>query len=1624
MPITHYNESPYWDDFDQDKNYLRVLFRPGYSVQARELTQLQTAIQAQIERFGNHFFKDGTKVMGGMATINNKVAFVKVESNPQTVTFGGQVYSGNIDLYLQTTDGLAKDSNNEYVLIGKTLYGATSGLYAKIIDILPNLAAVGTTPAEPLVLYVEYTNSGGTGDTVGLIKAFAAEENILLLKYDPETHAVTNRIAFKAKTLESGSINPTGFGTRISIEEGVYYINGCFVHTPASSIIASRYRQNPWCRIVYQIVENKVTPITDLTLNDNALGTPNTGAPGAHRYQIALNLSVEDSNPAQYDSTAANFVVVMTVEDGKVNKQGRTEYTEIMKTMAQRTYEESGNYVLNPFNIDIREYLNTYTNGGLYSIAQIKNAVSGITTDNLATVYASTKLGVGLEPSVAYINGFRVELQSTAYAILKKARHYASLNNTFIDAGYGNYITVTGVNGLPDITTFGLVKLKKVSTSEAYATTTNDVGTARIRSIENAPGVAGTYRLYLFDITLNSGYNMTNVVQVRAASDIFYATVSNLGSINDAASTSLVYKLPYNVIKSVSDMTYSVRQKFTAITLTDGTSTNQDYLELNPAVDTQYFTSETPSDYIVQKSDGTLFYTAVSATIGVVSGQNYNKVTLYFASGTVAANTPVSVIASTQRSLVPKTKTFASNSTVAITSPNTIASADNYDSLGVVDVVAIKSIHMSPDLSTVATVTHPDISDRYILDNGQRDTYYDYSTLQLKAGVNPPTGRLLVVLDKFTHSTTGDYFAVSSYSNYETIPAFQSARGVIQLRDSLDFRPAISAFGYTAMSAPRPNITCDIEYYLGRVDKLCLDQYGNVKIKEGAPSLTPVAPPDILEALTMYTLNVAPYTFGPTDITAKIIDHRRYTMRDIGRIEKRVQKLEYYTALSLLEKETASKQILDTTGVDRYKNGFVVDSFTSHGIGAVSHPDYSVAVDKVNGLIRPMFYEDIVNLRLNTTLSQNYRQTGPLVTLNYYSAPIITQPFASYQQAVNPFATNAWIGKIQLYPGTDEWNENRIAPDVKVDAANGAYDSFKYFNDSQLATGTVWNYWETNWFGTDRNNGADTENITFSTGQSTSIRPTQNASSTELRTGTSIGLAPGTTEAYDSNRSVEVNVVPYIRSRKIYFKVSALKPNTKYYAFFDGVNVGQYVRQENIIPAYLLTCTGTSDAIDPTFINRSNSEFFQDYINYTAHPIGYTELRSNIFGEILGSFIIPNNAKLKFRAGKRIFTIVDIGSGDKRLASSYADSSYDTRGQFLERQLTVISTRLVQPAIQQIALEMTQPNAVESAAPAVAPIPAPPQPPGKYVVIDTDTGSNTSILPVIDDNAATPQPVEAIESISTSTTYIVPDNTVITCIPPSVGPIIVTSNTTTVSVVAIPPLPIVCKPPATDPTVTTSSTTLIPEQSQYGWYPIEAFEPYTTRSPYLIWSLPPQPRPSESMHEKAVKQGWYASEAYGQAPGGLVYGYPPSPNQSYTGVDTTNNTPVNTVTPNATTTTDITQESNTAIDIVGQAIAVSNPVNPTVSCIAPEEFVIDEINPTTINYTCWPGPLTDDTTTNNLYYVNPDFDTNFDGIQYTPKQDYFMSYDNKTIYTASNAQVSYESFDEEYTDEVESTLEA
>jgi len=290
---------------------------------------------------------------------------------------------------------------------------------------------------------------------------------------------------------------------------------------------------------------------------------------------------------------------------------------------------------------------------------------------------------------------------------------------------------------------------------------------------------------------------------------------------------------------------------------------------------------------------------------------------------------------------------------------------------------------MAADFSTVATVSDTDITSRFTLDTGQRDNFYDIGRLVLKTGELTPTGRLLVDFDYFSHGA-GDYFDVDSYSgviDYENIPSYTSdtTGDVFDLRDSLDFRPRVDdastinsgtqdrsfdGLGVSVVNVVKfnSNVSSDFEYYLPRVDKIFLDKEGNFKVVKGSSDLKPQIPKGLDGAMHLFTVFLNPYTLDEKDVSVQRQDNKRYTMRDIGRLEKRIETVEYYTQLSLLEANAQSLQIQDAEGFDRFKNGFIVDNFTGHGIGDAGNLDYKVSMDMAKGELRPMFNEKSIQL--------------------------------------------------------------------------------------------------------------------------------------------------------------------------------------------------------------------------------------------------------------------------------------------------------------------------------------------------------------------------------------------------------------------------------------------------------------------------------------------------------------------------------------------------------------------------------------------------------------------------------------------------------------------------------------
>ena len=307
-------------------------------------------------------------------------------------------------------------------------------------------------------------------------------------------------------------------------------------------------------------------------------------------------------------------------------------------------------------------------------------------------------------------------------------------------------------------------------------------------------------------------------------------------------------------------------------------------------------------------------------------------------------------------------------------------------------------------------------------------------------------------------------------------------------------------------------------------------------------------------AMHLYDLELPPYTFKTSDVKVKKVDNRRYTMRDIGRLEHRLENIEYYTQLSLLESYAQNLQIQDADGFDRFKNGIIVDNFTGHGIGDITDNDYSISMDLAQGELRPAFHQDNIGLKetssdLSTTITDairttnGYQKTGDLITLPYTAVTLIEQPYASTTVNLNPYDTIPFIGNITLTPEFDDWMETEVQPELVIDMP-GTYDVLTELASagvSDLNLGTVWNNWNENW------SGAVQDVNRVVSGRTTTITTEQ--SGTKTRSGIRTSLVPNTVRRSLGNLVTSVAFAPFIRSKDVAFYSVWYETNYKSLSF-------------------------------------------------------------------------------------------------------------------------------------------------------------------------------------------------------------------------------------------------------------------------------------------------------------------------------------------------------------------------------------------------------------------------------------------------------------------------------------------
>ena len=510
--------------------------------------------------------------------------------------------------------------------------------------------------------------------------------------------------------------------------------------------------------------------------------------------------------------------------------------------------------------------------------------------------------------------------------------------------------------------------------------------------------------------------------------------------------------------------------------------------------------------------------------------------------------------------------------------------------------VTFEESNIVTNLQGVTAGSYLNITSSYTLDKGQRASFYDYSRIVRKDGVRVPNRNLRIIVNRYIipANDKGDVYTVGSYDEARFGKDIPILPGGIRATDTLDFRPRLADYtatnespfafesrnfetaGVNSTLVPSPNESSiiGISHYLPRTDKIVLDptvdidqRYtsGEFVVVEGVSSKNPIPPNDIELGMTIATLELPAYLYDPNDVKITVVDNRRFTMRDIGKIEDRVANLEEITSLSLLELDTKTFQVQDADGLSRFKSGFFVDDFKNNSLLDITNPDCKCDIDSENEqLVSPTdFYALKPELALDPSidsttadfstdlalLDSGVKKTGDLVTLDYEETTLLDQPLASRVENVNPFSVISFDGTMNINPSADIWTRNVI-----LDNGNRTV-----FGDQEG---------------------------TFGAQVLVSSEPEK-----------------------------------HIRSRNVEFTASTLKPNTRYYPFFDstsGIDIvpklievtmvsGSFQIGERVVAVIQ---TNNSGDFGPTFIgffrlaqpNHKSGPFSEPTLTYSNNP--------------------------------------------------------------------------------------------------------------------------------------------------------------------------------------------------------------------------------------------------------------------------------------------------------------------------------------------------------------------------------------------------------------------------------------
>lgn len=1303
---TDFNVDPYYDDFSEDKQFNRILFKPSVAVQARELTQLQTILQTQVSRFGDNIFKEGTIIDGCAITFDPNFSYVKI-------------------LDLDTSGQPVAPST----YLGLEARGAVSNVYAIV-----SAYADGLVSQDPnlTTLYIDYTKTG-----VSEAKVFNDSENILI--YNSSNTLVATVTAAGA----SISSNAVGDAFAVKVSEGVVYAKGHFLQVAEGQVLASKYSKFPsGVSIGFDVSETIVTSDGDSSLLDNASGYNNANAPGADRLKLSPYLVAIPTGNALSNS---DFLSLIDFQAGlPVAKRLDTQFNSVTNEMAKRTREESGNYTIEKNTFD---------------------------TENIAA--NSTHFNVMVGPGLHYVNGYRAQQFNTTRVPVVKSLVTANATNLTVTTNMGNYVVVDELKG--NFETYFASAVDLYDTAQDSITDNDDVssfspsgtkiGEANVRAIEWHQGdqgtAAGQWRLYLFNIRMNSGRNFKKVRSLvlsgKASADIVLEANGD-AKVKEAGKLLGLYPIGRNAVKSTSNNEYTYKATASrTFTSNSGAYTLSTGLPYSGSL-----TNAQKKDFILIPSttDGTIGWVknkplntdlitmtaaanslTVDLTSAIASGSPNQTVSLIYN----AKTDPATALSKTKKEIYVK---------VDISShPN---STTGPWSLGVPDAVSITKVYVGASAAnSTAEDWMSDVTSSFDLNSNQFDAHYGLSEIVKKPTLSlTGTQHLLVkavVLQSDTPASGSGYYTVDSYKDEDgvtalspsEIPIYESAELSlkIDLRNVVDVRPQVAntaAFSTTItgattnpsdveafsgsnlfLAAPDKQFETDLEYYLGRMDKIIVTEQGLITVKRGVPASKPVPPTDLPGGLTLATMYVPPFP-SLTSIEARSTlrkneaisintkNTRRYTMEDIGKLDQRLQNIEYYTLLSQLEQKTQNMAIVDANGNDRFKNGILVDPATDFNVSDVTNREFRVSVDPSAGEFVPTFNQTWVNLKVaNTNNIVSYTHPGQLtglMGLESVETEIINQSGATTavpctgnfykfngKLELDPFYDNAY--DVTTLPAKNIVNDqsagfndlidtvNNIYPltrtdvqkigsttttDVAVSTTSDTtletdYSGYRYYGDYWWSEGlhAQYGYWGVGhglgygnwWWG-----GVETTNETTRTTSTTTT--TNTITDTYQKTTQQLVTGSKTTTEELGDFVKDVTFSPFMRSTVVRIVGWGLKPSTRHYFYFDNKDINAYV------------APGTSDSGLASY-------------NYTVLndpkkvvPIGQkgASVTSDAYGHLYAVFYLPAET---FLVGERQLVVADVTSlAGLDDATSSATATYNAYNFSTTKQGVTVSTKM------------------------------------------------------------------------------------------------------------------------------------------------------------------------------------------------------------------------------------------------------------------------------------------------------------------------------------------------------------